>query len=89
MRLYPSTLKTLSRLNGSQETYTSRRKFRAVTQPQLPPGTPVDPCLGTWANVDGVTYGERGLDDWGFELDPAGKATRLTIRMLRLKMQKT
>lgn len=87
-RLYPTTLKTVSRKEGGSGRYESRLSFRAAFQQQAIGGTLQDPCILNWANLDGVTYGKQGLDDWVFEMSEDGRAERINIRALRLNLKR-
>lgn len=83
-KLYPTTLKTVLRKSSGCGDYVSRLGFRAAFQPHLVGGTLQDPCLLNWANLDGITYGREGLDDWVFEISEDGIVTGVVSRALQL-----
>ncbi|KAJ4193819.1 hypothetical protein NW759_016559 [Fusarium solani] len=87
-RLYPTTLKTVRNKVTAHGSYISRMGFRASFVPLVLPGTVQDPCILDWANLDGITYGRKALDDWVFEMSEEGLATGLNIRMLDLNLRK-
>ncbi|KAH8895648.1 beta-lactamase/transpeptidase-like protein [Thozetella sp. PMI_491] len=87
-RLYPSTLKSLCARNDG-DSYVCRTGWRAVIITPTEVETVMDTCLFAWANVGGQTYGDRGLDDWVFELGEDGKATALEIRVARVTLKRT
>ncbi|KAJ5806712.1 hypothetical protein N7474_010304 [Penicillium riverlandense] len=87
-RLYPTTLKTVSKRSNGRGTYDSRLGFRASFHPEIVNNTVLDPCILDWANLDGITYGRQGFDDWVFDISEDGKATGVNIRLLRLKLKK-
>jgi hypothetical protein len=86
-RLYPTTLKSTARASNG-DIYDSRLGFRAAFQPELLNDTVQDPCILNWANLNGVMYGQRGFDDWVFDISKDGKATSVDIRFFRLKLQR-
>lgn len=89
-RLFPTTLKTLSRSPDSDYAYESRVGFRAAFHPQrFISGAVQDPCMLGWGNLDGVTYGKKAIDDWVFNMSEEGGATSVDIPMLRLSLERS
>lgn len=89
-RLYPTTLKTVSRRSSGCGSYEARLGFRAGFQTQFISGTLQDPCILNWANLDGMTYGREAFDDWVFDLsEEDGKASAVNVRLLRLKLKRS
>ncbi|KAH8881930.1 hypothetical protein GQ53DRAFT_847866 [Thozetella sp. PMI_491] len=87
-RLFPSSLKTLSRRGEGGGTYASRLGFRMVYLQADEHGVLNDPYLDAWAVLGGAIYGQRTIENWVFELGEDGKAVAVEARMLRLKLIK-
>ncbi len=86
VRLFPTTLKTVRKKSDDSGTYESRLGFRMVSIAEDVPGELTDPCIDTWADLGGIIYGQRSVDDVVFHLDEDGRAVAVEIRMLRLKL---
>ena len=86
-RLFPTTLKTVSRTNNGEGVYSSRLGFRASFFNATGGMNEVqDPGLMQWTSLGAPTYGARTLDDWVFEMGEDGKSKVVDVRMLRLKL---
>ncbi|PGH02259.1 hypothetical protein AJ80_08884 [Polytolypa hystricis UAMH7299] len=91
IRIYPTKLTASCSSDGGNKTCdkTSYASFRAIfdlPKPEVlpPPALSVftAPCE-KWSTVDGIPYGNIGLDDLVFHIDEKGVATALEVRAWR------
>ena len=87
-KLYPSGLRTVSASGGGEGTYESRVGFRATFFNQTEEDKVQDPCLMSWTALGAPSYGQVTLDNWVFDMGEDHKAKALTVKMLRLKLEK-
>lgn len=84
VRLYPTGLQSKS---DSIKKVSWRAVYDLLSAPSAS-GTDAGNC-DSWCNVDGLTYGGVGIDEFVFELDRDGKATSVEPRALRSKFPKS
>lgn len=81
VRLYPTGLQSN---NGNVKKVSWRAVYEILSTSEADVGS----CL-SWINVDSLTYGGVGIDEFVFEIGGDGKATSVEPRALRSKLSKT
>ncbi|MCJ1462110.1 hypothetical protein MMC07_000710 [Pseudocyphellaria aurata] len=84
VRLYPTSLRSIT--DGVQKVGW-RAVYELLSGPTASEASR-DSCI-SWANVDQVTYGGVGIDEFVFEIGGNGKATSVEPRVLRSRFART
>lgn len=84
VRLYPTGLQSQ---NDSIKKVSWRAVYELLSAPSAS-GAGAGSC-DSWFNVDGLTYGGVGIDEFVFEIGRDGKATSVEPRALRSKFSKS